>query len=599
MNSGQNTQSIAQAAQFLVHGDFTSAERIVETVLAQTADAEALHLLGLVRMQQKRLDEAVTLLAQSIAALPGQPDVLYNFGRALSLLEQHGYAAAAFSDAVRFQPDFAEAWYELGNAQRVLCQLADAEMSYHNVLRLAPGHGRARLGLGAILIDANRAAEAETLLARGLAEARDTNLAIDLIQNLAAAQLKQGKKDAALKSYVQIRHLDPGRTDFDALRVNILEELGRFDEALALMEAMLAREPDNASIHNYYNDMLYRLGREEEFLGSYDRAPMSAQLQLDKAVFLVARERIAEAHAVYAEVLAREPGNQDAASGTAATLGRLGRHDEAARLYEQALARDPDNAGLQIGLATLALRAGDPERAAALAEQALGVNPLDQYILAILGSAWRMMGDERDEALNGYDSLIRTFDLEPPEGFSSMVDFNVELGTWLDRQHPPTREYTAQSLRGGTQTKNIFSAGHDLVDRLQLRITETMNRYIADLGTDEKHPFLSRRRNGFAYSGSWSSRLRDCGFHINHVHPLGWISSCYYVALPDVVADINARQGWIKFGEPYFEIGLGIRRAIQPAPGRLVLFPSYMWHGTLPFRSEAARITIAFDAVPC
>ena len=542
-----NAQPVAQAAQFLVQGDLTSAEQLLEAVLAQTADPDALHLLGLLRMQQKRLDEAVTLLAQSIAARPGQPDMLYNFGRALALLEQHGHAAASFTEAVRLLPDFAEAWYELGNAQHALRQLADAETSYHTVLRLVPGHGPATL---------------------------------------------------ALESLGKIQHPDPGQTGFDAQRVNLLEELGRFDEALGLMEAMLAREPGNAAIHKYYNDMLYRLGREEEFLRSYERAPPSAQLQLDKAVFLVARERIAEAHAVYAGVLAREPGNQDAACGTAATLSRLGRHDKAARLYQQALARDPGNAALQIGLATLALRAGDPQKAAAMAEQALAAHPLDQYILAILGTAWRMMGDERDEALNGYDSLIRSFDLEPPTGFSSMADFNAELGAWLDRRHPPTREYTAQSLRGGNQTRDIFSAGHDLADRLQLRITEAMNRYIADLATDEKHPFLSRRRNGFSYSGSWSSRLRDSGFHINHVHPMGWISSCYYVAVPDAAADSHARQGWIKFGEPHIEVGLGIRRAIQPVPGRLVLFPSYMWHGTLPFRSEAARITIAFDAVP-
>ena len=411
-----NDHPVDQATQFLVRGDIASAEQVLEAVLAHAADAEALHLLGLVRMQQKRLDEAVTLLAQSIAARPGQPDVLYNFGRALALLDQHGHAAASFAEAVRFQPDFAQGWYELGNAQRVLGQRTDAETSYRTVLRLAPGHGPASLALGTMLIDANRAAEAETVLARGVAEARETNLAIDLARALAAAQLKQGKKDAALESYGRIQRLDPGWTDCDVHRVNLLEELGRFDEALAVMEAMLAREPGNAPIHKYYNDMLYRLGREEEFLRSYDRAPMSAQLQLDKAVFLVGRERIAEAHAVYAEVLAREPGNQDAASGTAATLGRLGRHDEAARLYERALADDPDNANLQIGLATLALRAGDPQRAAALAEQALGAHPLDQYILAILGTAWRRMGDERDETLNGYDSLIRSFDLEAPQG---------------------------------------------------------------------------------------------------------------------------------------------------------------------------------------
>jgi hypothetical protein len=41
-----------------------------------------------------------------------------------------------------------------------------------------------------------------------------------------------------------------------------------------------------------------------------------------------------------------------------------------------------------------------------------------------------------------------------------------------------------------------------------------------------------------------------------------------------------------------------LRRAVQPVPGRLVLFPSYMWHGTIPFHAATARTTIAFDAIP-
>jgi hypothetical protein len=30
----------------------------------------------------------------------------------------------------------------------------------------------------------------------------------------------------------------------------------------------------------------------------------------------------------------------------------------------------------------------------------------------------------------------------------------------------------------------------------------------------------------------------------------------------------------------------------------LVLFPSYFWHGTVPFASEQARLTVAFDVLP-
>jgi len=67
-----------------------------------------------------------------------------------------------------------------------------------------------------------------------------------------------------------------------------------------------------------------------------------------------------------------------------------------------------------------------------------------------------------------------------------------------------------------------------------------------------------------------------------------------------VTEDATAQQGWLKFGEPPYELDLKapIRRTLQPKPGRLVLFPSYLWHGTIPFRGEQSRTTIAFDVVP-
>jgi hypothetical protein len=212
-----------------------------------------------------------------------------------------------------------------------------------------------------------------------------------------------------------------------------------------------------------------------------------------------------------------------------------------------------------------------------------------------------MMADAREDELNGYERHVRIFDLDPPEGFSRMEDFNAELCATLDRMHPRTREHIDQSLRGGTQTPDhLFHAGHDLVDRLERRIAQALNDYIGGMQGADDHPLVSRRRRGFQYAGSWSSRLTSCGFHVNHVHPAGWISSCYYVGVPKVTQDMQSRQGWIKFGEPAADLALSdpIKRAIQPVPGRLVLFPSYMWHGTIPFEDDAVRTTIAFDVVP-
>jgi hypothetical protein len=54
-------------------------------------------------------------------------------------------------------------------------------------------------------------------------------------------------------------------------------------------------------------------------------------------------------------------------------------------------------------------------------------------------------------------------------------------------------------------------------------------------------------------------------------------------------------SGWLSLGEAT-ELGLDLPpvRLIEPKPGRLVLFPSTMWHGTRPF-TEGERLTVAFD----
>ncbi|HYJ35104.1 MAG TPA: putative 2OG-Fe(II) oxygenase, partial [Rhizomicrobium sp.] len=168
--------------------------------------------------------------------------------------------------------------------------------------------------------------------------------------------------------------------------------------------------------------------------------------------------------------------------------------------------------------------------------------------------------------------------------------------------HTDLSEHVDQTLRHGTQTAPaLFGSRNALLALLRRRIEEAVGVYIARMPQEDKdHPLTGRRGRGFAFAGSWSSRLHDSGFHVNHVHPEGWISSCYYVSVPDAAQDPSAKQGWIKFGEPSFATAMGdtLRRTVQPVTGRLILFPSYMWHGTIPFRAPTARTTIAFDVVP-
>ena len=86
------------------------------------------------------------------------------------------------------------------------------------------------------------------------------------------------------------------------------------------------------------------------------------------------------------------------------------------------------------------------------------------------------------------------------------------------------------------------------------------------------------------------------GFNVAHTHPAGWISAVFYVALPEPEQMGPSPAGWITFGEPPPELGLPLKAyaEVEPRPGRLVLFPSYMWHGTRPF-ADGERLVVAFD----
>jgi tetratricopeptide (TPR) repeat protein len=409
----------------------------------------------------------------------------------------------------------------------------------------------------------------------------------------------QARHAGALESLDAAQALMPGMANLDNRRINILHQMGRLDDCVALYEKLLAKNPADAPMHRAYNSLLYRMGRDDQYLTSYDRAPKTRELLLAKAETLSLEKRGEEAHAVYAELVARDPADGWARAGLGASLLQMGQAREAISEFEAALHLPGATAAMHGGAAEAALAAGDAEKAESFCQAGLRDTPFDQTCLAMLGTAWRLKADMRDDELNGYDRLIQVFDLEAPDGFSGMEDFNAELATHLDGAHPGTREYLEQSLRGGTQTEGfLFASGNTLIRKLKARIDEAVGAYIARLGADEHHPLTARRRDSFGYCGAWSSRMNDSGFHVNHIHPQGWISSCYYVAVPEVTKDQTARQGWIKFGEPAAQTGLKERRAVQPVAGRLVLFPSYMWHGTIAFAEKSVRTTIAFDAVP-
>ena len=575
--AGSVGASILQAADFVRHGRWQEAEEVLARVLAvHPGEPDGLQLLGLVRENQGRLAEAAQLLRQSLAARPKQPHVQVHLGRILAEAGKHREAIDLLQAAAEAQPDLLEAFVVLAQVQFTIGDRAAAETNYRSALRLAHDSQTALLGLAVLLNQTRRPADAESLLrAAARNTARPPSWQAKIARNLGLSLDLQGKTEEALEAW----------------------------------QRAVALDPTNAEAHRELNALLYRMGRAQEFLASYDQAAQSlpparaaerGALLLQKAGFLIDAERFEEARDCFAELAKMAPQSAGPQNGLAAAYAGLGQLDAAVAAYEKSLALQPDDMA-KVRMACVLLQAGEAKRALTLTQEAVPRLPLDQAALAVHELALRANSDPRAERLADYERHVQIFDLEPPSGFSTMAEFNTALNAHLDTMHTDLHEHVDQTLRHGTQTAPSLLEGRNaLLGALRQRIEEAVHIYIGRMPRDDgDHPLNGRRRTGFTFAGSWSSRLHDRGFHANHVHPQGWISSCYYVAVPDIALDASARQGWIKFGEPSFKTAMpAVRRAVQPVPGRLVLFPSYMWHGTIPFHAATARTTIAFDAVP-
>ena len=242
------------------------------------------------------------------------------------------------------------------------------------------------------------------------------------------------------------------------------------------------------------------------------------------------------------------------------------------------------------------LRNGDPEKAEGVALRFIDT-PSARMIWPYLSLIWRLRGDARAQWLDGAPPYIRTVDLVFAAG---ELD---ELAVVLRQLHTARAPYLEQSVRGGTQTdQQLFFRHEPVIQKFKAKMQTAIRDYVAQFPPDvvPGHPLLGTPRSPLLFSGSWSVLLRSQGFHVSHTHPKGWISSAFYVSLPSHEQRGTRPAGWIRFGTPPSELGLDLPpyEQIEPKPGRLVLFPSTLWHGTVPF-NEGERLTVAFDvAVP-
>ncbi len=315
-------------------GQMAEAKRMYEDILAREPQhVVALHLRGVVALQEGCVEEAIALISRSLVRQPDYAEAHYHMGRAQKLAGNFSAAIVSFRKAITIKPDYVQALCNLADALQVTGDMDETIASYRKAIAVMPDYAVAHNNLGIALMGEKRVAEAlESFraalevdpdygdahynLGNALMDLKQFDKAIECYQrvvsrqsdnayvhnNLGEAHRQVGERTAAVASFRRAINLQPDYAIAHNNLGNALSELGRIDEAIASFGEAIALDPDFAEAHRvrslikkhsaYDNDikrmeavlakpgtdeekkvhLAFGLGKAFEDIGDYDKA---------------------------------------------------------------------------------------------------------------------------------------------------------------------------------------------------------------------------------------------------------------------------------------------------------------------------------------
>jgi tetratricopeptide (TPR) repeat protein len=380
--------------------------------------------------------------------------------------------------------------------------------------------------------------------------------------NLTPVFLDLARKAAALNPSVA--------SNWDRL-AHCLIQTGAVEEALVVLAEAVTRCPDDPNLYLRLAYAHFLTGRSDAARQVLDQAPAvpieDPKASLNRLDLIMLLHPIGEAVRTATDILARDPTNQDALSILAKGLRNTANPEHVIPFCRAALEHEPGHTCARYVLAVA---------------------------LALLGRS-----DEARKLID-LDQFITVVNVPTPEGYARADAFESAAAGEIIRNPTLKRDPINKATKGGFQTIGRLPCAGDRAIPLVLdRIRAAVDAFESNLPDGHEDAFVKSRPSR-AWLRAWAVVYSGDGRQVSHMHPNGWLSGVYYVSAPEASRD-HPRGGCLVLGSLQDD-GTGDPpwglRDIHPVPGRLILFPSYVPHATIPTRSVDRRICVSFDVVP-
>jgi uncharacterized protein (TIGR02466 family) len=495
-----------------------------------------------------------SLFAPQPSQLEMQPVLsLFNAGK---LAEAE---AAAKKLVVRYPNTFI-LYQILGISQDGLSKFSEAADSYSKALAIQPNTPDLHFNLGITLSNLNRYEEAEASYRKAIA--LQTGF-FEAHGNLGTVLQKQGRLEEAVTSYRKALsiHEDP-RGHFNL--GTALRDKGKLDEAITHFKQAINMFPNYADAHNYLGECYRDQGNMEDAIKCYF------------------------------DTLALNQNHAGANYNMGEFLYLAGRFDEAVDYLERSKLDDWQERALYCTYKAEHFDSFKSKLDNIIATRekhdAAFLQTLSTHHAVNFGTE-----DQYNFCKNGFDFVYQKSIAELAEPDSQL------LKDLLNDINNTAIEVRAQGMiiNGKQSAGNLFKRPEASFRRLgEIVKQEFLNYKNQFAGADCE--LIKSFPKELEFTSSWYVRLRSGGYLERHIHEVGWISGAVYLVLPKNKKDPT--EGCFEYGlhgdnypQKHSNFPVGVA---SPSVGDIVLFPSSLFHRTIPFSSNEERICIAFDLKP-
>jgi len=481
LGAEEDSQKVASAATLAQNGKLDEAETVVWGVLTRHPDdAEALNLLGSIRLQQKRYAESETLLRRATSLAPNMLPAYINLARLFHAQADTDKEVTALLDASRLAPSNAEvncglaavylkqndyhqalgALEQIPRTHRPDTALPLLAASYLGLGRITEARSLApaiaaraakdpelRVQFAEVLLDFNLTNDAVAILETAQKQQRPT---AELYFALGRARERQGELALAEKDFRQALQLNSSSVNALQELAHVLASQEHWEKSLELLRRARAAEPNSPDVLRKFAATSLRAGHPSD---AVDAAQQLVKLRPN------------EPEALYLLGVAQlQNGDSEEARATLESYTKLHPHDALAFLalgmadtglrnfpaaeanLQESIKLDPNQAEPYYQLALIFRDQGDNPSAITQLEKAIAVNNQYAPAHAVLGTLYLL----QQEYGKAQEHLMRAANLAP-----DTPDTHYQLGLLFARLNQRDR-----AQREMEQFRKLKDKGH-------------------------------------------------------------------------------------------------------------------------------------------